>query len=342
MGKTASPRSTAPASAAWCTKPSRSERLRCLQRHSSPAKDSLRWGNEAGRRRPSGRHACCRSSSTIKVFGIFGLYTPEVGFFNEGEQRLLREVAGQISFALDNITKTERLDYLAFYDALTGLANRTLLLQRLARDLEGAAARQSAARDRGARHRSLRARQRLLRPPRRRSGARRQMVGRLLQCLGEPGRAARVGPDEIVAIIPDARSENDVARTVMDWHSAHLQHSIPHARRGTAPDGQGRHRDVSGRWCRSGNAAPARADRARRSARRAPTRICSIRRTCLRVPPSAWRSRSSCAKDSRTTSSSCTTSRRSTRARVASSAWKRWCAGRVPSSGWCRRTSSFR
>jgi EAL domain-containing protein (putative c-di-GMP-specific phosphodiesterase class I) len=40
-----------------------------------------------------------------------------------------------------------------------------------------------------------------------------------MQALGDPGRAARVGPDEIVAIIPDARSENDVARAVIDWSS---------------------------------------------------------------------------------------------------------------------------
>ena len=37
--------------------------------------------------------------------------------------------------------------------------------------------------------------------------------------LGDPGRAARVGPDEIVALIPEARSENDVARAVIDWSS---------------------------------------------------------------------------------------------------------------------------
>ncbi len=43
------------------------------------------------------------------------------------------------------------------------------------------------------------------------------MAGRLIQCLGDAGRSARVGPDEIVAIIPELRSENDVARTVIDW-----------------------------------------------------------------------------------------------------------------------------
>ena len=38
--------------------------------------------------------------------------------------KLLTELAGDISFAIDHIDKQERLDYLAYYDALTGLANR--------------------------------------------------------------------------------------------------------------------------------------------------------------------------------------------------------------------------
>jgi diguanylate cyclase (GGDEF)-like protein len=151
-----------------------------------------------------------------RTTAVFGLYTSEIGFFNEAETKLLRELAGQISFALDHIVKTERLDYLAFYDALTGLANRTLLLQRLARDLEGAAARQHCLalavfdidrfeniNDSFGRHVG--------------DQVLKTLVGRLMQCLGDPGRAARVGPDEIVAVIPEARSENDVARAVIDW-----------------------------------------------------------------------------------------------------------------------------
>jgi diguanylate cyclase (GGDEF)-like protein len=151
-----------------------------------------------------------------KATAVFGLYTSEVGYFNEGETKLLRELAGQVSFALDHIVKTERLDYLAYYDALTGLANRTLLLQRLARDLEAAASRQhylalvvfdidrfENINDSFGRHVG--------------DQVLKTLVGRLMQSLGDPGRAARVGPDEIVAIIPEARSENDVARAVTDW-----------------------------------------------------------------------------------------------------------------------------
>ncbi len=151
-----------------------------------------------------------------KATAVFALHTGETGFFNEAEVKLLQELASQISFALDHIVKTERLDYLAYYDALTGLANRTLLLQRLARDLEAAASRQHSLalvvfdidrfeniNDSFGRHVG--------------DQVLKTLVGRLMQSLGDPGRAARVGPDEIVALIPEARSENDVARAVIDW-----------------------------------------------------------------------------------------------------------------------------
>src|SRR2546425_3548158 len=63
--------------------------------------------------------------------GVLALYAGEVGFFDEEEMKLLLELAGDISFALDHIKKAEKLDYLAYYDSLTGLANRTLFHERL-------------------------------------------------------------------------------------------------------------------------------------------------------------------------------------------------------------------
>jgi GGDEF domain-containing protein len=52
--------------------------------------------------------------------------------------RLLTELAGDIAFALDHIAGGEKLDYLAYYDALTGLANRKLLRERLSQYVETA------------------------------------------------------------------------------------------------------------------------------------------------------------------------------------------------------------
>ena len=63
--------------------------------------------------------------------GIFALYAPEPDFFDEQELKLLIEMAGDISFALDHIAKEEKLNYLAYYDALTGLPNRTLFCDRV-------------------------------------------------------------------------------------------------------------------------------------------------------------------------------------------------------------------
>src|SRR5258706_219394 len=45
--------------------------------------------------------------------------------------KLLVELAGDILFALDHIKKEERIEYLAYYDSLTGLANRSLFHERL-------------------------------------------------------------------------------------------------------------------------------------------------------------------------------------------------------------------
>jgi len=63
--------------------------------------------------------------------GLFVLYAPTAGVFDETEMRLLEELAGDISFALDHLDKEERISYLAYYDALTGLPNRELVLDRL-------------------------------------------------------------------------------------------------------------------------------------------------------------------------------------------------------------------
>lgn len=69
--------------------------------------------------------------------GVFNLYAKEIGAFDEATQRLLEEMAMDISFALDNYAneaaRTEaehRIEYMAHFDMLTGLPNRTQLENR--------------------------------------------------------------------------------------------------------------------------------------------------------------------------------------------------------------------
>jgi diguanylate cyclase (GGDEF)-like protein len=64
--------------------------------------------------------------------GILALYATEVDFFHGDELKLLSELAGDVAFAIDHIEKQERLNYFAYYDALTGLANQQLFLERVA------------------------------------------------------------------------------------------------------------------------------------------------------------------------------------------------------------------
>ena len=73
------------------------------------------------------------------VAGVLTLYADATGFFDENEMQLLLEVAANISYALDHMAQAEKLSYLAYYDELTGLANRSLFLERVAQHIRSAA-----------------------------------------------------------------------------------------------------------------------------------------------------------------------------------------------------------
>jgi diguanylate cyclase (GGDEF)-like protein len=66
-----------------------------------------------------------------EVNGVFALFSAEPDSFIPDEMRLLLEMAGDLSFSLENIQKDKKLNYLANYDILTGLPNLNLLLERL-------------------------------------------------------------------------------------------------------------------------------------------------------------------------------------------------------------------
>ena len=64
-----------------------------------------------------------------EVVGVLVLYAGETGFFDYEELKLLKDLAGDISFALDYIDKEERLTYVSYYDTLTGLAEPPAVLR---------------------------------------------------------------------------------------------------------------------------------------------------------------------------------------------------------------------
>lgn len=74
-----------------------------------------------------------------EVVGALTLYSSELEFFHKEELNLLIELADDISFALDHIDKQDKLNYLAYYDKLTGLANHSLFSERVAQHMRSAA-----------------------------------------------------------------------------------------------------------------------------------------------------------------------------------------------------------
>jgi diguanylate cyclase (GGDEF)-like protein len=69
------------------------------------------------------------------IFGVLSLYAPERDFFDDEEVRLLTQLAADVSFGLEFITKEEKVAYLAYYDPLTGLPNRALFSEWLGQQL---------------------------------------------------------------------------------------------------------------------------------------------------------------------------------------------------------------
>jgi diguanylate cyclase (GGDEF)-like protein/PAS domain S-box-containing protein len=63
--------------------------------------------------------------------GVIGFYAGEPNHFDEELMKLLAELAGDVSFALESMEKEERLAYVASHDALTDLPNRVLFDERV-------------------------------------------------------------------------------------------------------------------------------------------------------------------------------------------------------------------
>src|SRR6266849_5507364 len=150
-----------------------------------------------------------------QAVAVLALYATEVGFFDEEEMKLLLELSGDISFALDHIAKAEKLDYLAYYDSLTGLANRTLFHERLVQYVSAAQSQKSGLAvavvdvDRFKIINDSLGRQagdELLR----------QIAERIEGHAG-PIRMARISADRFAIVRSGVSSESEVARLIEQW-----------------------------------------------------------------------------------------------------------------------------
>src|ERR1700722_4783734 len=160
-----------------------------------------------------------------EVVGVFSLYASESQFFHEEEVKLLTELTNDIAFAIDHIEKKDRLDYLAYYDVLTGLANRTLFLERVSQGLCIAAStghklalllidlqrfrniNDSLSRSAG-------------------DALLRQVAAWLTSNAGGANLLARVGVDVFAVVLPDVALDGDLARFLEKTMREFLDHSF--------------------------------------------------------------------------------------------------------------------
>jgi len=159
-----------------------------------------------------------------KVTGLLLLYASEAGLFDTEEMRLLTEIAGDISFALDHIEKEERLNYLAYYDVLTGLANRSLFLEWVALYMRSAVRRgHKLALFVIDLERFKNINDSLGQPA---GDALLRQVAKWLtrNAVGDGNLVARVGADHFAVVLPEVKQEGNVVRLLEKWIEAFLEH----------------------------------------------------------------------------------------------------------------------
>lgn len=146
-----------------------------------------------------------------RAIGLLALYAGETGVFDNEEMKLLVELAGDIAFALDHIEKKERLDYLALYDQVTGLANRTLFLDRLAQQVTAANGTRKVAVVLADVERFKAINDALGRQAG--DDILRQLAGRLREA-SEATSVARIGGDHFAVMLPEIKGRSETGRTV--------------------------------------------------------------------------------------------------------------------------------
>ncbi|MDP9082378.1 MAG: EAL domain-containing protein [Pseudomonadota bacterium] len=160
-----------------------------------------------------------------KAVGVFVLYTTQLEFFDADGLLLLTDLAGNVAFALDQIQKQDRFDYLAYYDVITGLANRRLFLDRLTQFMRSAA---------NAGHKlalfmiDLERFKKINDTLGRNAGDEllRLVAAWLVQNAGDSNVLARVDADHFAVVLPEVSHEAEVARVLEKTIEGFLNHSF--------------------------------------------------------------------------------------------------------------------
>jgi diguanylate cyclase (GGDEF)-like protein/PAS domain S-box-containing protein len=161
-----------------------------------------------------------------EAIGVLALYASEAGFFQEEEMQLLTELAGDIAFAIDHIEKQERLNYLAYYDVLTGLANRTLFLERVAQHMHRAV---SGGHKLAIALIDLERFKNINDSLGRSSGDAllRQVADWLTGITGDANLLARIDADHFAGVLPQVNHDGHLARLLEKTMEAFLEHPFP-------------------------------------------------------------------------------------------------------------------
>jgi diguanylate cyclase (GGDEF)-like protein/PAS domain S-box-containing protein len=160
-----------------------------------------------------------------EAVGSLVFYASEIEFFQKDEMKLLTELAGDIAFAIDHIDKQERLNYLAYYDVLTGLANRSLFLDRLTQYMHSAISsghklaigminlerfkniNDSLGRSAG-------------------DSLLKQVAEWLTQFAQDANLLARIDADHFAFVVPEIKTDRNLARLVEKLMAAFREHSF--------------------------------------------------------------------------------------------------------------------
>jgi len=154
-----------------------------------------------------------------RTAGVLVLHAGETDFFDAGEMSLLKELANDISFAMDHIAQSDELNRLAYYDGLTGQANAMLFNERLTQMVVAAVEKQTSLalaiidverfksiNDSLGRHTG--------------DEVLREVARRIALAATDPTRMARVGADQFAVVFPDAAAEYEIARVLQEFYQS--------------------------------------------------------------------------------------------------------------------------